>query len=141
MSKQRLFERLLSGTTQYHQTVTPYHVTESVRLHVSQLLSTRQGAALICPDLGLPDLNMSHMSPHDAILHIKREVERVIARYETRIINPHVRYLGDIYNPLRLYFEVSGDVLINEQRTPISFTTHAQSAHHYTAAEMTQGVA
>ncbi|AAW85497.1 hypothetical protein VF_1002 [Aliivibrio fischeri ES114] len=141
MSNQRLFERLLSGTTQSNQSVTAQHMTDSIRSHVSQLLSTRQGAALICPDLGLPDLNMSHMSPHDAILHIKREVERVIARYETRIINPQVRYLGDIYNPLRLYFDVSGDVIINGQNTAISFTAHAQAANRKAETNITQGAA
>lgn len=124
MASQRLFERLLSGTTQHNQTSTTHAITESIRSHVAQLLSTRQGAALIRPDLGLPDLNISHMTPHDAILHVKREVERVIACYESRLTNIQVRYLGDIHSPLHLYFDIQGDVLLNGQMVPISFTTN-----------------
>ncbi|MDD9179291.1 type VI secretion system baseplate subunit TssE [Aliivibrio finisterrensis] len=124
MASQRLFERLLTGTTQYNQASTTHAITESIRAHVAQLLSTRQGAALIRPDLGLPDLNMSHMTPHDAILHVKREVERVITCYESRLSNIQVRYLGDIHSPLHLYFDIQGDVILNGQIVPISFTTN-----------------
>ena len=124
MASQRLFERLLSGTTQHNLARTTQPITESIRMHVTQLLSTRQGAALIRPDLGLPDLNVSHMTHHDAILHVKREVERVITRYESRLTNIQVHYLGDVHSPLHLYFDIQGDVILNGQITPISFTTN-----------------
>lgn len=45
MASQRLFERLLSGTTQHNLARTTQPITESIRTHVTQLLSTRQGAA------------------------------------------------------------------------------------------------
>ncbi len=141
MASQRLFERLLTGTTQHNLVSTSLEITESIRLHVAQLLSTRQGDALICPDLGLPDLNMSHMTPHDAIIHVKREVERVIHHYEKRITNIKVHYLGDIYSPLHLYFDVQGDMIFNGKYTPISFTTHAQTNGQKTNHLNIQGAA
>lgn len=141
MAAQRLFERLLTGTTQHNIVATSLDITESIRSHVSQLLSTRQGNALICPDLGLPDLNMSHMTPHDAIIHVKREVERVITSYETRISNIKVNYLGDIHSPLHLYFDVQGDVILNGQCTPISFTTHANTSGQKSTHSTMQGAA
>lgn len=141
MAAQRLFERLLTGTTQHNLVMTSLDITESIRSHVSQLLSTRQGNALICPDLGLPDLNMSHMTPHDAIIHVKREVERVITSYETRISNIKVNYLGDVHSPLHLYFDVQGDVVLNGQCVPISFTTHAKTSGQKSTHNNMQGAA
>ena len=141
MAAQRLFERLLTGITRNNAVVKPSDITVSIRSHVSQLLSTRQGDALICPDLGLPDLNMSHMTPHDAIIHVKREVERVIKCYENRLTNIKVNYLGDIYSPLHLYFDVQGDVILNGQSVPISFTTHAKTSGQQSANRNMQGAA
>ena len=137
----RLFERLLTGATQSALTVTSQVITESIRSHVAQLLSTRQGDALTCPDLGLPDLNNAYMTPHDAIIHVKREVERVIHRYETRLTNIKVSYLGDIHSPLHLYFEVQGDIIVNGQYLPISFSTRAQTSGQKSTNHNMQGAA
>jgi type VI secretion system protein len=141
MLKQRLFERLLAGNVSMNTSVSVMTLTESIKNHVTQLLSTRQGDAKIRPDLGLPDLNISHMTPHDAILHIKREVERVISQYETRIINTKVNYLGNINSPIHLYFEINGDILLNNQLTPISFNTYAQKANTKPYSYEIQGLA
>jgi type VI secretion system protein len=141
MAAQRLFERLLTGATQHNLVSTSFDITESIRSHVAQLLSTRQGDALICPDLGLPDLNMSHMTPHDAIIHVKREVKRVIHHYEKRITNIKVNYLGDIHSPLHLYFDVQGDITLNGKCVPISFTTHAQTSGQKSIHHNMQGAA
>ncbi|CED71082.1 type VI secretion system baseplate subunit TssE [Aliivibrio wodanis] len=141
MSSQRLFERLLAGTTSHNLASNTQTITDSIHTHVTQLLSIRQGAALIRPDLGLPDLNMSHMTPHDAIMYVKKEVERVITQYETRITNIKVHYLGDIHSPLHLYFDIQGDILLNGQLVSISFTTETHAKNRKLNNNHIQGAA
>lgn len=129
----RLFERLAGKNNGIEALSDSEKVSLSIKNHVIQLLETRQGSALTVPDLGLPDINALHLSPHDAIQNVKREVERVVRVYEPRIINTSVSYLGDLHCPLHLSFNITGDIIVHGKREQIAFNTNVNSCGYRAA--------
>ncbi|MDX1302265.1 type VI secretion system baseplate subunit TssE [Photobacterium sp.] len=122
--RNRLFDRL-SGEAEHTRHLSDIDaLCLSIKQHISQLIGIRQGSAMTVPQLGLPDLNSQHMSPFDAIQHIRREIERVIHQFEPRLHEASVKYLGDVNNPLNLTFNIEGNVMINGSTDCISFSTH-----------------
>ncbi|MBL4829770.1 MAG: type VI secretion system baseplate subunit TssE [Aliivibrio sp.] len=119
----RLFERLSGNTNNTDELSDSERMSLSIKNHVIQLLETHQGSALTVPDLGLPDINALHLSPHDAIHNVRREVERVVRTYEPRMSNTSVRYLGDINCPLHLSFSITGDIIVHGRQEKITFNT------------------
>lgn len=119
----RLFDRL-SGQFANSELTGVEQLCHSISLHLGQLLGTRQGASQTVPDLGLPDLNTQHLSPFDAIHHVRREVEKVVRKYEPRLQHARVEFVGDPNSPLEMRFAVSGQIEVQGQIIQVSFHTN-----------------
>lgn len=106
-------------------------VGEPVRVHLALLLNTRQGAVPNLPDYGLPDVS-SYYSGYPASLGALRSlIQKLIEKYEPRLLQPRVRYLGSDDKEFRASFLIEGEIEQGEEtarvqyRTTISGTGHA----------------
>jgi len=59
----------------------------SVQIHLAQLLNTRQGSLAYLPDYGLPDLGDIYQALPQSISTLVKIIEKVIHKYEPRILN------------------------------------------------------
>lgn len=80
-----LFERLTLGQAGVELTE-----DESIRRHLTRMLTTRQGAVQALPDYGLPDLNDLTLSRSEILTHACRAIEYCIESYEPRLTGPEV---------------------------------------------------
>lgn len=94
--------------------------------HLKQMLSTRQGSSITCPDYGVPDVtHLLHDLP-EAIALIQRGVKASMQQYEPRLKNVqirHVRNSNEVGQPA-MTFEISGHILLADgRRQPIRIGT------------------
>lgn len=80
----------------------------SVQKHLSELLSTHQGSALIEPTLGLPNnLELINVGNYPALA--TAIIDQII-RFEPRLANPSVEVLGVDHVQICMKFALSGQL-------------------------------
>ena len=68
-------------------------IEAAVASHLVQMLNTRQGSALTCPDYGLVEVSeVLHDFP-DAVGIMQRALKNTIQQYEPRLKNVQVRHI------------------------------------------------
>lgn len=89
----------------------------SLREHLSQMLNTRAGSALTCPDYGVLEVSeVVHDFP-DAIGIVQRSLKNTIQTYEPRLKNVQVRHVkNEQTNLLTLEFEITGQYMLPDGR-------------------------
>lgn len=89
----------------------------SLREHLSQMLNTRAGSALTCPDYGVLEVSeVVHDFP-DAIGIVQRSLKNTIQVYEPRLKNVQVRHVkNEQTNLLTLEFEITGQYMLPDGR-------------------------
>ncbi len=95
----------------------------SLREHLSQMLNTRAGSALTCPDYGVLEVSeVVHDFP-DAIGIVQRSLKNTIQQYEPRLRNVQVRHVkGDNLSLLTLEFEITAQYQLPDgRRMPLRF--------------------
>lgn len=102
-------------------------VERAVVQHVRQILNTRQGSSLTCPDYGLIEVSeVLHDFP-DAVGLIQRAIKACIQTYEPRLKNVQVRHVkdgGSSVAGMSLEFEILGQIqLEGGRRQPLRFAT------------------
>ena len=102
-------------------------LTESVLIHLRDLLNTRQGSAMALPDYGLPDFNDLAKRFPDAIFELKRNIKSCIEKFEPRLTRVRVEYVRDEEDPLRLRYEISAQLLSEDEATNVCFETTLES--------------
>src|SRR5215471_12507811 len=81
----------------------------AINRHLWQLLGTRQGSALTCPDYGLVEVSDALQNFSEAIGIVQRSIKNTIQQYEPRLKNVQVRHIkSEQTHNLRLEFEITG---------------------------------
>ena len=105
-------------------------VESAVAQHLAQLLNTRQGSCLTCPDYGLIEVSEVLYDFPDAIGIMQRALKNTIQTYEPRLKNVQVRHLKDeIANTMILPFEITGQLhLPDGRRTSLRVSTRVDGS-------------
>ena len=79
--------------------------------HLKNMLNTRQGSSLTCPDYGLMEVSdVLHEFP-DAIGLLQRSIKNSIQQYEPRLKNVQVRQIkSDVAQAMILEFEITAQI-------------------------------
>lgn len=85
--------------------------------HLRNMLNTRQGSCLTCPDYGIAELSeITHDFP-EAIGIMQRSIKASIQAYEPRLKNVQVRHLKRADgNRMVLEFEITGQIVLPDGR-------------------------
>lgn len=99
------------------QTSRESDVEGAVALHLHQMLNTRKGSCLTCPDYGLAAISDLLDAFPDAIGILQRSIKHTVQTYETRLQNVQVRLLqGDAVPAVALRFEITGQLHLPDGR-------------------------
>jgi type VI secretion system protein len=105
-------------------------VGDPVRTHLALLLNTRQGAVQNLPDYGLPDVS-SYYSGYPASLGTLRGlIQKLIEKYEPRLLNPRVRFIGSDDKEFRASFLIAGEIEQGEETTRVQYRTTISGTGH-----------
>ena len=118
----RLFERLetaLSGSRRRSYALRTDDVFESIREHIREIFSVRQGAVEARPDYGLPDLAAIYGTQGDQAREVCRQLRHAIEQFEPRLQEPDVELRGS--DNLQLLFKVSGWVEVDGDLQALEF--------------------
>ncbi len=100
----------------------PPDVGESVAAHLRALLNTRQGDAVVAPDLGLVDFTeLVHGFPF-SISVLQQSIRATLLKYEPRLKNVTVRNLPN-EDPLELKFEIAAQLVGRPPSESLRFQT------------------
>jgi type VI secretion system protein len=92
-------------------------VEGAILSHLHQMLNTRRGSCLTCPDYGLVDVSELLDDFPDAIATVQRSIKTSVQTYEPRLKNAQVRHLkGDGRPAVALHFEISGQLHLPDGR-------------------------
>ncbi|WP_299015020.1 type VI secretion system baseplate subunit TssE [uncultured Photobacterium sp.] len=118
----RLLERIELGEPKncYEKVVSHQHLVESIHLHLADLLNTHAGNALIDGEYGLPDFNDVLANNTNLVRHLQQNIRTTVEKFEPRLQGVEVQYRQDHHNPLLLSFGISGEVLHNGGKVPMS---------------------
>ncbi|MCX5590251.1 type VI secretion system baseplate subunit TssE [Alcaligenes endophyticus] len=96
---------------------------DSIVLHLSELLNTREGAVPIDPNYGMPDMsNIAGSFALGTTESLSEALIRQVARYEKRLMNPRVTVEQESKEVITLRFELMGEVApIQEGERPQPF--------------------
>lgn len=118
----RLFERieLNEPKNSHEKNVSHHHHVESIHRHLSELLNTHAGNAMIDTRYGSPDFNDVLSSNANLVRYIQQNIRETIEIFEPRLRNIHVYYKDEQRNPLQLSFSIHAQVFHNGDKVPMS---------------------
>ena len=98
----------------------------AVSRHLAQMLNTRQGSCLTCPDYGLIEVSEVLYDFPDAIGIMQRSIKNSIQTYEPRLKNVQVRHLkGEDIHEMMLVFEITAQLQLPDgRRQSLRFATN-----------------
>ena len=131
MLRERLLERIAHFEEMKEQRVkATADVTHSIRIHLGQLLNTRQGSVSISPDYGVPDMTNV---PGDSIQEIRQNIEQilqqVVQKYEPRLAKIRMTMDQDDKNSFALRFRLEA-VLSEQEDVTVTFETVVSTDGH-----------
>lgn len=89
----------------------------AVMSHLRNMLNTRQGSSLTCPDYGIIDLSDVVNDFPDAIGIMQRAIKNSITLYEPRLKNVQVRHVqNEATHALVIEFEITGQLQLPDGR-------------------------
>ena len=95
-------------------------VSSSIRAHLSRVLKTRKKSVPISDEYGIPDLsNVAGSFESGSPVQIVQAILETVARFEPRLANPRVRSLEDTPELASLRIEITGEIIVNDQRVSI----------------------
>ena len=105
-----------------------HDVEAAVLRNVRQILNTRQGSALTCPEYGVMQLSeLVHDFP-DAIALMQRSIKNTLATYEPRLKNVQVRHIQREAQDFTLEFEITGQLtLADGRRQALRFSSNVDA--------------
>ena len=120
----RLFERIELGEPKSsHEKVRSHrHLIESIHLHLSELLNTHVGNAMIDTRYGSPDFNDVLSSNENLVCYIQQSIRETIEIFEPRLRNIQVHYKESQYNKLQLSFSIAAEVFHNGDKVPMAIS-------------------
>jgi type VI secretion system protein len=86
----------------------------SVIRHLQQMLATKQGSSMTCPDYGVPDVTDLLHDITEAIALVQRAVKASIQAYEPRLKNAQVRHVKAemMSGTPTMNFEITGHIVL-----------------------------
>lgn len=126
MFKERLLERVfnLDNDPQYRlDSVTADEQIKSVMNYIQNILSTKQGSAVISFDFGIPDVTNFHDKSYgEYIKEMENSLENSILKFEPRLSSVQVKYNSKKENKsVTMHFEIEAEFANLD--TPIVFET------------------
>lgn len=110
-------ERAADPTNVERHTWRAEDLAGAVVRHLRQMLSTRQGSSLTCPDYGIPDVTHYMHDIIEAQAIMQRAIKHTVQNYEPRLKNPQVRLIrSEIPGQLGMLFELSGHIILADGR-------------------------
>ncbi|GAB5096932.1 type VI secretion system baseplate subunit TssE [Caballeronia sp. LP006] len=130
MRERRLLERISGweqGAVRTNETSTEVLV-RSVMEHLSRILNTRQGSVQLDPQFGVPDFtNIAGGLEGGSTGEIEEEIQRMVSRYEPRVLNPKVHLLSDRSDVMSIRFSLDGTLAVNDREIPLRLSTTVNS--------------
>ncbi len=101
----------------------------AVLYHLKNMLNTRKGSCLTCPDYGLIDFSdLFHDFPN-AIQGIQKSIKDTISKYEPRLKNVNVIPIHEkVMDSLILKFEITAQI-VNSDGTKLNIKLGAEMDH------------
>jgi len=122
--EQTLLERINNPEQgAYRLNPEPHLVVASILRHLRKMLNVRQGSVCTLPDYGIPDLNSLFLLYPDAVLALRKIIRNSLEKYEPRLRRVKVRHLPDEDDPLMLRFEITAQLVLDGNSTPVRFET------------------
>ncbi|MDR5837101.1 type VI secretion system baseplate subunit TssE [Caballeronia sp. LZ034LL] len=126
MRERRLLERISGweqGAVRTNETSTEVLV-RSVMEHLSRILNTRQGSVELDPQFGVPDFtNIAGGLEGGSLSDIEEEIQRMVSRYEPRVLNPKVRLQSERSDVMSIRFSLDGTLAVNDREIPLRLST------------------
>lgn len=100
-------------------------VESAVIAHLQQMLNTRQGSCLTCPDYGLVEVSEVIYEFPEAVGIVQRALKNSIQTYEPRLKNVQVRHVkNEFAGEMVLQFEITAQLhLPDGRRQALRFST------------------
>jgi type VI secretion system protein len=100
-------------------------VESAVVQHLSRMLNTRMGSALICPDYGIIEVSEVLYDFPDTVGIMQRSLKNTIQTYEPRLKNVQVRHVkSETPGELTLQFEITAQLQLPDgRRQSLRFAT------------------
>jgi type VI secretion system protein len=105
-------------------------VGDPVRTHLTLLLNTRRGAVPNLPDYGMPDVSSFYSDYPASLSELRSQVERLVKKYEPRLLNARVRLIGSDAKEFRVSFLITGEVEERGETTQVQYRTTISSSGH-----------
>lgn len=97
---------------------------ESILKHLTQILNTRQGSAIIGQEFGIPDFSAFTASFNNKdIVRMEKGLHTVITRYEKRLKNIQITFTPNPDQPLNIFFHMIGELVGSREKANVSFKT------------------
>jgi type VI secretion system protein len=126
MRERRLLERISSweqGAVRTNEISTEVLV-RSIMAHLSRILNTRQGSVQLDAQFGVPDFtNIAGGQDSGSTSDIEEEIQRMVSRYEPRVLNPKVRLISDRSDVMSIRFSLEGTLAVNNREIPLRLST------------------
>jgi len=123
MFERRLIERTLHGGDTAVAQPDPSALLTDVLSHLRELFNIRQGAIPTRTDYGMPDINSLITSFPDAVEVLRGAIADQIRRFEPRLVVLAVRHEPDPENPLTLAFSIQAELVLDDRRQHVVFST------------------
>jgi type VI secretion system protein len=91
------------------------------------LLNTRQGAVQALPDYGLPDVSSFFSEYPASLAELRGVVERLVKKYEPRLLNARVRLIESDTREFRASFLITGEIEVDDATTRVQYRTTISS--------------
>jgi len=126
MFKERLLERVahMDENPSYRPDVLDADVElRSILKYVQNILSTKQGSAIISYDFGIPDVTNFHDKSYgEYIQEMEDSLVQTILKYEPRLTNVKVIYDKKENKTTVMHFKIEAQ-LLNYENVPVVFET------------------
>lgn len=131
-------ERAADPTNVERHTWKAQDTATAVAEHLRQMLTTRTGSSLTCPDYGVPDITHLLHDMTEAVKETIRAVKHSIQTYEPRLKNVQVRQLSsDVPGTVGILLEISGHILLADgKRQAVRFASNINEKLQLTIDEM-----
>ena len=118
------------------QTWRDHDIEAAILRNLAEILNTRQGSALTCPDYGIIEISeLAHDFP-DAIGIMQRAIKNTVLTYEPRLKNVQVRHIkNESPHTLLLEFELTAQLQLPDgRRQAIRFSTSVDGSSNVTVS-------
>ena len=143
MKSTRLLERIRQmGKNAHRESSFDSEVLkESILQHLSHILNTRQGSAIIGEEFGIPDFSASTGTFDTKYIEfMEKSLHTVITRYEKRLKNIEITFTPNQNQPLSILFHISGELVGSREKNNISFQTILSSQGRVTIEDFQKNI-